>query len=1225
MCSSPHPLQKKELHTVANMLCSSPVITSAQRTATPDDVESEVLTTKDFSEPFGNITLGLSDEHGNEVDLECGLAVSQESTKISWEQVNPHQLASNVTLSVDIECPVDRGKYERLWRLIAYYSNVPAHLQRGIMLRKEPHPTYAYRQDSEKDALYYTGVKVNIMAQPAWLMQTSVELQLNRLQSSAKTVKLILRTDFSKAVEVELAQRQRRSWVMIESKNTTRKVLSALLGSQSELNCSVHSSGHPVIQWMLPDGSKVEAPYSSPDNRVSVSSEGQLVIKAVSHTDSGIYYCIAKVQDDFTVLPFHLTVLESSSPSPGEDVSPIQGFAGKPISLSCITFGSPDAEVHWILPSNKIVSFHANSSRAQVLLNGTLHIPQTQLSDSGHYKCIAINQHGVDTLVTKTTLIKQNGPIMPLKRFPARPQSASGINTQIKVPTEDNEEASGDVESVPVSRLDPSRRRIPGLAPNKKGTNPSRNVWHRPTMVRKTAGGEERKNQLGSRRKISVSKAKIDPEQWAHILAKIRDRNAQNTVTPAPVQQPTAGTWTTTQLQETTEQSFHGITEYFTTPEVPVQRTEVPFLTSNSYTALDKHGVTTNNLPHTIPTSAHVKHTSPDWKLDLDTTPNTEFFLPHTTSVAPDVVTFWQANTNTASSRNPDANGVEAADWWTSTERSERQDGNSRELSANGNEMFPSISRHHSQIKWEKNGKYTGATTATLHSQSQVQESTFNDLYSKAIPTTVFPAAVAPTSARRGSDRHPNSKGKNRRKRPNRRKQRLNKHTQFIATSPVNLPQATVRTTAPSQLEIEPFTLKAFTFDATVPFGSSQTASAGMMSHEQSFTDPSVPASPSASLSSLHDVNSSVSPLAKPLLKDTSAAPSLPTASPTVGRMSSPRVLENSEIPSDSLETLVSTPVQSFMGSTSSTATLLGGIQRETLQEELEPHSVTTDAPNQSELPHISTEETISDDTDVPFSLPPQSSSSGFLSEHEPATTAEYTSRGLITRPGMQSEASVDVTQVTTVGPTVELWNRRSSPSIATSSERGGHKESTNTGINITRPYVTTGSSNDFSSTVAPYVVPSITPSPGVTDGPSFNTTAQPISQDHQTQASTTSEPQRTSQLYLATQTSGHRLLPASSEPAAKLFTTLTITPTTDPFTGGQLASAREVSGKHQRPGQGSIPRGKPRITKSRSQTFTAKAETDVQLPCEADGEPKPILSWTKVATGMYDLTSFIL
>ncbi|TKS66164.1 Matrix-remodeling-associated protein 5 [Collichthys lucidus] len=563
MCSSPRHLRMKELLAMENLVCSGPIISSPHRTSQPDDIESEVMTTEDFSNPFGNISLGLSDEHGNEVDLECSIGQPRDLTKINWEQVNQLQLAANITLSVDLECPVDREKYERLWRLIAYYSNVPAHLQRGIMHRKEPHPTYVYRQDSEKDALYYTGVKANIMAQPAWLMQTSADLQLNRLQSSAKTVKLILSTDFSETVEAELIRRQRRTWVTIESTNTTRKVLSAILGSPSQMFCNVQSSGQPVIHWMLPDGSKVEAPYSSPDNRVSVSSEGRLLIKAVSHTDTGIYYCVAKINGDLAVLPFHLTVQESSSPPPGEDasVTPIERFAGNPISLPCMASGSPDAEINWILPSSNIVSFQANSSRALVYSNGTLHIPQTQLLDSGYYKCIAINQHGVDTLATKITLVRRKGLIRPLRKFPARPQSASGVNTQIKVPTEDTEEASGDIEVTPVSRLDPTRRRIPGGASTGRRVHPSRNMRRRP-VLRKPTGPrvEDRKNIADSRRKINMSKGKIDPEKWADILAKIRDRNAQNTVTPLPVQPTTEMKVTerTTQVQETIEGSSDG-------------------------------------------------------------------------------------------------------------------------------------------------------------------------------------------------------------------------------------------------------------------------------------------------------------------------------------------------------------------------------------------------------------------------------------------------------------------------------------------------------------------------------------------------------------------------------------------------------------------------------------------------------------------------------------------
>ncbi|KAK9523773.1 hypothetical protein VZT92_017670 [Zoarces viviparus] len=481
MCSSPRHLQRKELQAVENLVCSSPVISSPHRTSPPVEVESEVMTIEDFREPFGNISLGLSDEHGNEVDLECGIGEPRLLIKINWEQVNQLQLASNITVSVDLECPVDREKYEQLWRLIAYYSNVPAHLQRGIMLRSQPNPIYVYRQDSEKDAQYYTGVKVNMMAQPAWLMQTSANLQLNRLQSSAKMVKLILSTDFSETVATELVHRERRTWVMIESINTSSTVLSAILGNPSQMYCNVHSSGQLVIHWILPDGSTVEAPYNSPDNRVSLSSDGRLVIKAVSHADTGIYYCIAKVDGDLAVMPFHLTVQESSSPPPGEDASitPIEGFAGNPISLPCTASGSPDAEINWILPNSNIVSFQANSSRALVYSNGTLHIPQTQLLDSGYYKCVAISPHGVDTLATKITFVRRKGLIRPLRKLPTRPQSVSGVNTQIKVPIEDAEEASGDIEvtqvGAPMSRLDPVRKRIPGsVAHGRRGVHPSR-------------------------------------------------------------------------------------------------------------------------------------------------------------------------------------------------------------------------------------------------------------------------------------------------------------------------------------------------------------------------------------------------------------------------------------------------------------------------------------------------------------------------------------------------------------------------------------------------------------------------------------------------------------------------------------------------------------------------------------------------------------------------------
>ncbi|KAG7257377.1 hypothetical protein CRUP_006072 [Coryphaenoides rupestris] len=547
MCSFPRHLQGKEVQALDDMVCSGPVITSPLRATKPEDAESEVMTLDKFSEPLGNITLGLSDEHGNKVDLECGVGKPRELQRVNWEQVSPHRLAANITWSVDLDCPIDRENYERLWRLIAYYSDVPAHLEREIMLSKEPQRSYRYRQDMERDAQYYTGVKVIVMAQPRWLMQASLGLRLNRPQSTGKRVKLVLSSQLSQSVETELERRRGRTWVMIESTNTTQAVMAAVVGSTSRMQCSVRSSGEIVLHWVMPDGSQLEVPHNGPNDRVSASSDGQLVIKSIDHSDMGIYYCVAKVHGDLDILPFRLVVEESSSPRPGDDRPqplPIQYYTGESIALPCEASGSPNAEINWILPRRNIVSTRANTSRALVYSNGTLQVLQGQLSDSGYYKCIAINQHGMDTYATKVNVTKRatQTTMRTPRKFPKMPQSASGVRTKITVPTEESVDGSGDEQVMKdvntKTKLDPVRRRGP-ISGRRVISHPSRNTWRRPPVPRKPAQPrvDARKTLVDARRRVNVASNKIDPRKWADILAKVRDRKVQNSVTPNTVQQ----------------------------------------------------------------------------------------------------------------------------------------------------------------------------------------------------------------------------------------------------------------------------------------------------------------------------------------------------------------------------------------------------------------------------------------------------------------------------------------------------------------------------------------------------------------------------------------------------------------------------------------------------------------------------------------------------------------
>ncbi|XP_015216958.2 matrix-remodeling-associated protein 5 [Lepisosteus oculatus] len=543
VCSTPKNVNKKDILQLDNVFCTSPVISSPLKDHIDmrrDDSEFEGLPIEQHQEPFGNITLNMTDEHGNKVDLKCHIAEPQESTKINWNHINSQQIAINMTLSLDVECPMDRAQYEKLWKLIAYYSEVPVHLQKEIMLSKEPNLSYRYRQDIQKDAYYFTGVKASILSQPSWLMQTFVNIQLNRLQSTAKNVKLIFTTQFSQTLDTEIIRRQKSRWVMIESKNDSRTVMSVVKGNLCQLDCKVLSSGDPLIQWMLPDGSKVAAPFNSGDSRIAVTSSGRLIIKAVDHSDSGVYHCIAQVKGDIDMMAYRISVEEVPGPILGKEEGSVTKSVGEPIILPCAASAIPEAEINWILPSSSILNIRSNSSRAYVLENGTLFIPQTQLTDNGHYKCVAINKHGVDSFATNVILTRMKMS-QPFRKFPLRPQPAAGGPTKIKALLRDDEESSGDTNFQELPKKESSSINSHGTRrghKNKIRGQPLINYKRKlktKNRLGQSKGSEAEKGQLSfeTRRRVTMSNKKIDPQQWADILAKVREKTVLKT-TPSP-------------------------------------------------------------------------------------------------------------------------------------------------------------------------------------------------------------------------------------------------------------------------------------------------------------------------------------------------------------------------------------------------------------------------------------------------------------------------------------------------------------------------------------------------------------------------------------------------------------------------------------------------------------------------------------------------------------------
>ncbi|XP_061548229.1 matrix-remodeling-associated protein 5-like [Phycodurus eques] len=542
ICESPNALQDQGLLDQKELTCTSPVITLWGE-ETPSETElSEIEPSASFSQPFGTASLGLSDQQGNSVELRCNITHldSQDASPtpdLSLPSSSPVALA----LSFSLECPVERASYESLWRILAYYSETAVHLERELMLNKAPELAYRYRQAAETEGYYNTGVKASVATGPHWLMQPAIGIQLNRAQSSRNTVSLIYSTRVSAhpdpTTDPATSTTASHPWVLILTNHTT--AITAAAGSTIELSCPLLSSGHPRVQWILPDGSKFISPSSSQDGRIQVSGSG-LLLQNVELSNAGIYYCVAQAGKDSDVISLHLTVEESSAPPKGEKVGPpVTGVLGQPVSLSCKASGSPDPHTFWVLPDGNIVRKGLAGLGGFIMQpNGSLFFPNPMLRDAGHYRCVAVNQYGSASLSMSLKINSRKR--LSLGDVPGGPQSASGRSTKIRAPLlHQIEEGSGD--EVEEERTILVHRKH--LSPLQKSPNRQKQV-RKPIRRGPLREGPLRRggrplSPEQRRNRYTTNKQKIDPLKWADLLAKIRQKttvtnNSEDIATEKP-------------------------------------------------------------------------------------------------------------------------------------------------------------------------------------------------------------------------------------------------------------------------------------------------------------------------------------------------------------------------------------------------------------------------------------------------------------------------------------------------------------------------------------------------------------------------------------------------------------------------------------------------------------------------------------------------------------------
>ncbi|CAM4437170.1 unnamed protein product [Lepidochelys kempii] len=546
-CTSPKQLQKQDIQNLKDLSCKKPIIQSQlKQNSSIDEVEDRAsyeLPEEAFHLSPWNITLNMTDEHGNVVNLNCEIKMPTDSAKIQWNQIDPQEIDINATVSLDFECPMKRENYEKLWKLIAYYSEVPVKLQRELMLSKESKISYEYRQDSDDDALYYTGVKAQIIAEPAWVMQPLINIQLNRHQSTGKKVVLSFFTKFSQTIQMKDIRQHRRSWVMIEQPQNSKTAQSVVEGSDCQLRCNVRASESPVIQWVLPDGSKLTAPFNQKDSRFSILSSGQLMIKKVDYTDSGLYHCVAQVRDDADRMTYRVLVQPPVIQPTDSDVMRVEKNVGDPIVLPCSAMAIPDAQLSWILPSSHVLNDLSNSSKGYVSHNGTLLIPKSRVSDSGYYRCVAVNQQGSDQFAVRISVNKMVSD-RSSKRIKTRKRPGLKTSGKRRGGVIEDEGGSG-VEVTAESQhkknhlkdREASIKQKNDLMPevqvkkNKKGRRKMK-LWKGTDRTQDSNVAEGRR-VFESRRRINMSNKQINPQHWADILAKVRGKNILKTTAAA--------------------------------------------------------------------------------------------------------------------------------------------------------------------------------------------------------------------------------------------------------------------------------------------------------------------------------------------------------------------------------------------------------------------------------------------------------------------------------------------------------------------------------------------------------------------------------------------------------------------------------------------------------------------------------------------------------------------
>ncbi|KAM4565863.1 immunoglobulin superfamily member 10 [Odontesthes bonariensis] len=472
---------------------------------------------KDFIAPLGSIQINLADQFYNDASLSCTVQrpTAFENLTQTLEEEEGHNVTVLTTSMITyLVCNIDYEHIQHMWQILATYSDSPMRLERGLMLSRTPEMVYRYSQVKEKGEENIANIVAEIKASPSWLMQGEVSLQLDRTTTTFSTLHIKYQSVVKLRVESAPSKRGHYSWTMIKRNNQTKTEHTVITGGVAQLSCQIQGEPKPLMEWILPDGSKVRAPYSSEDRRIIITAEGKLTLRGADASDTGLYWCIATNYLDADILIFRVTVL-----SPDVEEVEVNGLQlskslGEKLVFDCSSTGSPEASVSWILPDHSVLD--NSQGNRNMFENGTLLIKGLTARDRGFYRCLVANHLGVDLLVSQVTLNEER-----LEAETVLDSEGSGMVMEVKVDStfaESTINPNENPSSSPADRTTQEFRTITSDRPYPRSRFLGRGSSGGRLGQRRT--GAARNRHIWNSRVFDKASRTVDPVKFAEFLKK---------------------------------------------------------------------------------------------------------------------------------------------------------------------------------------------------------------------------------------------------------------------------------------------------------------------------------------------------------------------------------------------------------------------------------------------------------------------------------------------------------------------------------------------------------------------------------------------------------------------------------------------------------------------------------------------------------------------------------